>query len=77
MVRRDHLRVSGRVVDEHGAPQAEVRVVALRSDSGLPLLPWNDAWIDNPSALSDDEGRFEIREVDAGRYALQARAAGL
>lgn len=75
VVRRDHLRISGWVVDEHGAPPAEVRVVALRSDSGLPLLPWNDAWSDNPSALSDDEGRFEIREVDAGRYALQARAA--
>ncbi|MCX4247076.1 carboxypeptidase regulatory-like domain-containing protein [Paraliomyxa miuraensis] len=62
--------ISGRVIDERtGAPVPRARVEVERSlGAGASVAPLR------ASALSDDEGRFEIRGVEPGRCSIHAYA---
>ncbi|MBA3459917.1 MAG: sigma-70 family RNA polymerase sigma factor [Deltaproteobacteria bacterium] len=72
-VQIDHLEIAGTVVDGDGAPVPDVRVVAeLVPDDGEPRLPWGAP---DPADTTDVDGRFSIRDLDTGTYALRARSA--
>jgi protocatechuate 3,4-dioxygenase beta subunit len=73
----------GQVVDPAGAPVAGARVMAASDDgfglSGTPLdvegaerLPWLKRY----DAVTDAEGRFELRGPEPGELRLAVRAAG-
>jgi len=65
--------ISGTVVDEAGAPMADVRVVAAQKQTGEE--PRFGAWEDLPFAFTSQDGSFEIAHLAEGRYALEARSA--
>jgi protocatechuate 3,4-dioxygenase beta subunit len=60
--------INGRVAGEDGQPLSNVRVVALRVGGGAPGYA--------PNALSDDEGKFTLRNVASGAYLVNAFAPG-
>lgn len=71
VVRRDHLAISGRVVDANGQAVSDVRVVAFRADD-RSALAFTDGG-DQPSTVSATDGTFAISDLDAGGYLLHAR----
>lgn len=59
-------RISGRVVTaDTGRPVRQVRILVT-----TPEIP------NGRSAMTDDEGRYEIKELPAGRYTVNASKAG-
>lgn len=61
-------RLTGRVVDESGAPVEAAQVVLRREDgASRPLAK---------AGQTDDEGRFTLEGVASGRFALDASAQG-
>lgn len=72
-VRRDHLTIAGRVVDEDGAPVADARVAAEMARPGVEPHFWR--WYQQQSTMTDVDGRFAIADLSAGTYDVQARTA--
>jgi len=65
-VKNERLAISGAIVDDTGAALADVRVEAVApGDSSMGF----------PSTLTDTAGHFEIANLAAGTYDLDARAA--
>jgi hypothetical protein len=56
-------RVSGRVTDAEGQPAGELKIDLIRADG--PEISLNGLW-----ALTDKEGRYELKGVPPGRYLL-------
>lgn len=70
---RPQLAISGRVLDNKGAPVADAVVKALSvPDGGTAQF---NPWLHLPSTSADGDGLFTLRGITAGSYALQARAA--
>ena len=59
--------ISGVVKDQNGKPAQGISVRARREGT--------EKW--DKSSHSDEQGRFDLRELDAGRYELEARASGV
>jgi protocatechuate 3,4-dioxygenase beta subunit len=70
---RPRRAISGRVLDESGGPVADAIVKALPIPDGQPAT--FSSWQRLPSTSTDADGRFSIRDLDAARYAVQARVA--
>lgn len=72
----DHDRsISGKVVDRNGAPVADLEITARlhkNTDSPGGVLKR----VNLASALSDTNGRFEIEELQASDYEIEAEADG-
>ncbi len=72
----------GRVVDEDDVPVAGAEVALEEPPpSGDPMaamrmMRWRRDPPDEPTWLTDAEGRFEIADLAAGRYDLEVRASG-
>ena len=65
-IKNDRAVISGNVVDDTGAAIPDVTIRAIgRGFGGMGV----------PSVLSDEEGRFEIRDLAPGTYNLDARSA--
>jgi protocatechuate 3,4-dioxygenase beta subunit len=62
-------RLAGEVVDDAGAPVSGARV-RTRSDARLTMGTMS------PTATSDDDGHFELRDAPTGKLSLSALAAG-
>jgi protocatechuate 3,4-dioxygenase beta subunit len=68
-------RVAGRVVDDAGKPVAGAGVALYRTTGGMfagGMLPGSPAG----RATTDEDGRFAIEGVEAGKIALRASARG-
>lgn len=65
--------VAGLVVGGDGEPVAGARVTAEAADAGPGSAP--ASW--RQSAVTDEEGRFEITDIAGGKLWLQAQARGL
>ncbi len=63
--------IAGRVVDTAGQPLADARVLALAVEAGKE--PVFNTWLQLPSATTDVDGSFTLRDLPDGRYALMAR----
>jgi hypothetical protein len=72
VVNRDHLTISGTIVDADSQAVSDVHVVALRTDEDNPAA--NTSFVDHPNAISAVDGGFVIRDLDAGVFVLQAQA---
>ena len=72
VVLRDHLAISGSVVDGDKQAIPDVRVVAFRSDDPTGALL--DDYFTHPSAITGGDGSFAISDLDAASYTLRARA---
>lgn len=59
-------RISGQVLDNEDRPVANVEVVLIRADDQKPARPNRYA----NSEYADEQGRFEIGQVQPGRYRL-------
>ncbi|HKE01887.1 MAG TPA: carboxypeptidase-like regulatory domain-containing protein, partial [Planctomycetota bacterium] len=64
-----HARVAGRVVDREGAPLAGIRVRAARTTFRTTSVAYTS---DLPTVTTDDEGRFEIRNVARDEVSVEA-----
>lgn len=73
VIKRAHLPIAGRVVDDEGQPLADVRVVADRVDGDEVAVA--NVWNDTPAAISTSDGSFRIDNLDTGLYRLDARGA--
>ncbi|MDB4967429.1 MAG: hypothetical protein JWN44_3118 [Myxococcales bacterium] len=72
VIRRAHLAIEGRIVDADGEPVSDATVSAVRADGDEPAdFP---EWRDYPSDISGGDGRFTISDLDAGMFAIEARA---
>ena len=69
VVQRDHLAISGKVVDGENQPISDVRVVAYPNDADASTL---SNVTDTLSATSASDGTFSITEIDGGAYTLRA-----
>ncbi|HUQ05854.1 MAG TPA: sigma-70 family RNA polymerase sigma factor [Kofleriaceae bacterium] len=75
-VRVDHLAISGRVVDETGAPVPDAHVAAERTEPGAEPHFWR--WYQQTTTITDVDGRFTVDDLSSGPHAIQVRtAAGL
>ena len=72
-VRRDRLSISGRVVDQSGAPVPDTHVAAQRTQPGVQ--PSFRRWLQEQSTTTDVDGQFTIGDLSAGTYALEARSS--
>ena len=70
VIKREHLKITGRTVDGDGAPLADVRVNALHDGEVVT----GDGFYDHPSAISSTDGTFTLAELDAGSYDVEAHA---
>lgn len=72
-VQIDHLVIAGKVVDDDGAPVADVRVVTeLFEKNAEPRFRWASP---DPADTTNVDGQFSIKDLPAGTYALRARSA--
>jgi protocatechuate 3,4-dioxygenase beta subunit len=72
--RRDQS-ITGRVIDSEGHPVAEALVTA-RFDIDHPAKP-SAQLVPTRRALSDEQGSFELLDLDPGRYTVVASVVGL
>ena len=69
-IRRSILSIAGTVATANGEPAVDARVVAQRVAASALRYPPGRAL---PTAVVDIDGRFVIRELPPGDYALEAR----
>jgi hypothetical protein len=70
-VERDHLTISGSVVDGDGQPMSDVHVEAFPADNGRPTVFDGREF---PSAISKSDGSFRIEDLDDGTYDVRGRS---
>jgi protocatechuate 3,4-dioxygenase beta subunit len=69
---RPELAISGRVIDDRGAPVVDATVRGLPAQPGQE--PHFNMWMRLAMTATDGDGRFTLRDLVPGGYALQARA---
>jgi hypothetical protein len=62
-IKYERLALGGRIVDHRGKPIPDARIVATTPEADMTQPP---------SAMSDENGRFSIRELTTGQYSLYA-----
>lgn len=67
--------ITGTVVDSAGAPARECEVTAEQGDGVVALLAGTGSAVTLGPALTGDDGRFTLRRVGAGAFAVLARRA--
>ncbi|HUS27900.1 MAG TPA: carboxypeptidase regulatory-like domain-containing protein [Kofleriaceae bacterium] len=70
----DHAQqtISGRVIDDTGAPVVDVIVKAMPTGEAAPQF---NSWLRLPMTSTDADGSFTLNELAPGQYALEAHAA--